>query len=42
MNDLSLAEKAHIRYITHHIENISDSAQAAADLLASMARRLML
>ena len=42
MNDLSLAEKAHIRYITHHIENISDSAQDAADLLASMAIRLML
>jgi predicted phosphate transport protein (TIGR00153 family) len=42
MNDLSLAEKAHIRYITHHIENISDTAQDAADLLASMAIRLML
>lgn len=42
MNDLSLAEKAHIRYIIHHIENISDSAQAAADLLASMAIRQML
>jgi predicted phosphate transport protein (TIGR00153 family) len=42
MNDLSLAEKAHIRYITHHIENISDTAQDAADLLASMAIRQML
>lgn len=42
MNDLSLAEKAHIRYITHHIENISDAAQDAADLLASMAIRQML
>ena len=42
MNDLSLAEKAHIRYITHHIESISDTAQDAADLLASMAIRLML
>ena len=42
MNDLSLSEKAHIRYITHHIENISDAAQAAADLLASMAIRQML
>lgn len=42
MTDLSLAEKAHIRYIVHHIENISDSAQAAADLLASMAIRQML
>jgi predicted phosphate transport protein (TIGR00153 family) len=42
MNDLSLAEKAHIRYISHHIENISDTAQDAADLLASLAIRLML
>jgi predicted phosphate transport protein (TIGR00153 family) len=42
MNDLSLAEKAHIRYISHHIENISDTAQDAADLLASMAIRLIL
>jgi hypothetical protein len=42
MSDLSLAEKAHIRYITHHIENISDAAQDAADLLASMAIRQML
>ncbi len=42
MNELSLAEKAHIRYIIHHIENISDSAQAAADLLASMSIRQML
>jgi predicted phosphate transport protein (TIGR00153 family) len=42
MNELSLAEKAHIRYITHHIENISDAAQEAADLLASMAMRQML
>jgi predicted phosphate transport protein (TIGR00153 family) len=42
MNELSLAEKAHIRYITHHIESISDTAQDAADLLASMAIRLTL
>jgi predicted phosphate transport protein (TIGR00153 family) len=42
MHDLSLAEKAHIRYIIHHIESISDSAQAAADLLVSMAIRQML
>ena len=42
MNELSLAEKAHIRYITHHIENISDVAQDAADLLSSMAIRQML
>ena len=42
MNDLSLAEKAHLRYIIHHIENISDTAQDAADLLESMAMRQML
>jgi uncharacterized protein len=42
MNELSLAEKAHLRYITHHIEYISDTAQDAADLLASMAMRQML
>jgi predicted phosphate transport protein (TIGR00153 family) len=42
MNELSLAEKAHIRYIIHHIESISDSAQNAADLLAAMAIKLML
>lgn len=42
MNELSLSEKAHIRYITHHIENISDVAQDAADLLSSMAIRQML
>jgi predicted phosphate transport protein (TIGR00153 family) len=42
MNDLSLAEKAHLRYITHHIEKISDTAQDAADLLESMAMRQML
>jgi predicted phosphate transport protein (TIGR00153 family) len=42
MNDLSLAEKAHLRYITHHIESISDTAQDAADLLESMAMRQML
>ncbi len=42
MDDLHLSNKAHIRYITHHIENISDAAQAAADLLGSMAIRQML
>ncbi len=42
MNELSLAEKAHLRYITHHIESISDTAQDAADLLESMAMRQML
>ncbi len=42
MNELSLAEKAHIRYIVHHIESISDRSQNAADLLASLAVKLML
>lgn len=42
MNDLTLAEKAHLRYIIHHIESISDRAQDAADLLATMAIKLML
>lgn len=42
MNELNLAEKAHLRYITHHIETISDRAQDAADMLASMAIRQML
>ena len=42
MNEISLAEKAHLRYITHHIESISDTAQDAADLLESMAMRQIL
>jgi uncharacterized protein Yka (UPF0111/DUF47 family) len=42
MSELTLAEKAHLRYITHHIESISDRAQDAADMLASMAIRQML
>lgn len=42
MHELSLAEKAHLRYIIHHIESISDRSQDAADLLATMAIKLML
>ncbi len=42
MNELSLAEKAHLRYIVHHIESISDTSQDAADLLATMAIKLTL
>lgn len=42
MPELNLAEKAHLRYILHHIESISDKSQVAADMLASMAIRLML
>jgi hypothetical protein len=37
MNKLDLAHKAHLRYIVHHIESISDLAQAAADMLSIMA-----
>jgi predicted phosphate transport protein (TIGR00153 family) len=37
MDEMDLAHKAHLRYIMHHIENISDLAQKAADLLSGMA-----
>lgn len=42
MKDLDLAHKAHLRYIIHHIENISDLAQKAADLLSGMAIKIMM
>jgi predicted phosphate transport protein (TIGR00153 family) len=42
MNDLDLAHKAHLRYIIHHIENISDLAQKAADLLSGMAIKIIM
>ena len=42
MNELDLAHKAHLRYILHHIENISDLAQKAADLLSGMAIKIMM
>jgi predicted phosphate transport protein (TIGR00153 family) len=42
MNELDLAQKAHLRYIIHHIENISDLAQKAADLLSGMAIKIMM
>lgn len=42
MNDLDLAHKAHLRYIVHHIENISDLAQKAADLLSAMAIKIII
>jgi predicted phosphate transport protein (TIGR00153 family) len=42
MNELDLAHKAHLRYILKHIENISDIAQKAADLLAAMAIRIVM
>jgi uncharacterized protein len=42
MNELDLAHKSHLRYIIHHIENISDLAQKAADLLSGMAIKIMM
>jgi predicted phosphate transport protein (TIGR00153 family) len=42
MNDLDLAHKAHLRYIIDHIENISDLAQKAADLLSGMAIKIVM
>lgn len=42
MKELDLAHKAHLRYIIHHIENISDLAQAAADMLSIMAVKVIL
>jgi uncharacterized protein len=42
MGELDLAHKAHLRYIVHHIENISDLAQKAADLLSGMAIKIVM
>jgi predicted phosphate transport protein (TIGR00153 family) len=42
MNELDLAHKSHLRYIIHHIENISDLAQKAADLLSGMAIKMIM
>ena len=42
MNELDLSHKAHLRYIIHHIESISDLAQKAADLLAAMAIKVVI
>lgn len=42
MKELDLAHKAHLRYIIHHIENISDMAQKAADLLSGMAIQIVM
>lgn len=42
MNELDLAHKSHLRYIIHHIENISDTAQRAADLLSGMAIKIIM
>lgn len=40
--DIDLAHKAHLRYIVHHIEGISDQAQKAADLLSAMAIKIII
>jgi len=42
MNELDLAKKAHLRYIIHHIGNISDNAQKAADMLSIMAIKIVM
>ena len=42
MKELDLAHKAHLRYIIHHIENVSDLAQKAADLLSGMAIKIVM
>jgi predicted phosphate transport protein (TIGR00153 family) len=42
MKELDLAHKAHLRYIIHHIESISDLAQKAADLLSGMAIKILI
>lgn len=42
MKELDLAHKAHLRYIIHHIESISDLAQKAADLLSAMAIKIVM
>lgn len=42
MPELELSQKAHLRYIIHHIEKISDLAQKAADLLSAMAIKIVM
>ncbi len=42
MKEIDLAHKAHLRYIIHHIENISDLAQKAADKLSGMAIKIIM
>lgn len=41
MPSVDLAHKAHLRYIIHHIERVSDLAQKAADQLSGMAIKIM-
>ncbi len=42
MKELDLAHKNHLRYVIHHIENISDNAQKAADLLSAMSIKILM
>jgi predicted phosphate transport protein (TIGR00153 family) len=42
LEGIELAHKAHLRYIVHHIENISDLAQKAADMLSMMAVKIVI
>ena len=42
MKELDLARKAHLRYIIHHVERISDLAQTTADLLSGMAIKIVM
>ncbi len=42
MHELDLPHKAHLRYIIHHVERISDLAQKAADLLSGMAIKIVM
>jgi uncharacterized protein len=42
LKELDLSHKAHLRYIIHHIEKISDLAQKAADLLSGMAMKIVM
>jgi uncharacterized protein len=42
MPELDLAHKSQLRYILHHIANISDIAQKAADILSAMAIKIVM
>jgi predicted phosphate transport protein (TIGR00153 family) len=42
MNNLDLAHKNQLRYMINHIENISDLAQKAADMLSGMAIKILI
>ncbi len=42
LNDLDLAHKNQLRYMINHIENISDLAQKAADMLSGMAIKILI